>query len=310
MSFIPTIDFSRLSLSEFCIDWDAENVKTLCEKLDEAFRNVGFVFLTNFGIPDREVEDVFAVHDKFFEQPFEIKNAYRRPEKASGNDGYLAMKRERLDPTKPFDLKEAFQTTGVLETWPNKELEEKSMKFFSSCRDLGLRVMSAMGRGLKGLKDPDIFVKSHQLIGTSKSMTTLRVLHYPPLPPDDQIEPGQLRCGEHADYGSITLLFQDTMGGLQVKKSSGGYIDVPYVSGAVLVNLGSLMQRWTSDQYIAAKHRVLLPDDPVKRSQVRRSIAFFFQPDDDFVIECLDGSAKYEAITSKEFIDRKFTASY
>eukprot|EP00118_Oscarella_pearsei_P008256 m.41766 g.41766 ORF g.41766 m.41766 type:complete len:71 (+) comp33249_c0_seq4:355-567(+) len=70
------------------------------------------------------------------------------------------------------------------------------------------------------------------------------------------------------------------------------------------------MQQWTSDTYIAAKHRVLLPDDPVKRRQVRRSIAVFFHPDNDFVIECLDGSAKYEPITSKEFLDRKLAATY
>eukprot|EP00118_Oscarella_pearsei_P015423 m.139079 g.139079 ORF g.139079 m.139079 type:complete len:135 (+) comp38266_c0_seq8:90-494(+) len=111
MSFIPTIDFSRLSLSEFCIDWDAENVKTLCEKLDEAFRNVGFVFLTNFGIPDNEVKEIFSVYDKFFEQPFDVKNAHRRPEKI--NNGYVALKRERIDPTKPTDLKEAFQTNFI-----------------------------------------------------------------------------------------------------------------------------------------------------------------------------------------------------
>ena len=77
-----------------------------------------------------------------------------------------------------------------------------------------------------------------------------------------EIKPGQLRCGEHMDYGSITLLFQDPSGGLrvflggipclqsdkvfshfQVKRSDGGgYIDVPYIADAILVNLGALMQ--------------------------------------------------------------------
>ena len=54
------------------------------------------------------------------------------------------------------------------------------------------------------------------------------------------------------DYGSITLLFQDPSGGLQVKRSDGGYIDVPYMPDAVLVNLGVLMQQWTADGYVAA----------------------------------------------------------
>lgn len=106
------------------------------------------------------------------------------------------------------------------------------------------------------------------------SLTTLRLLYYPPLPANGADKPGQLRCGEHVDYGSITLLFQDPSGGLQVyactcswrkissvvrynandpqvKCTSGGYIDVPYQPDAVLVNLGALMQNWTSDIYKA-----------------------------------------------------------
>ena len=57
--------------------------------------------------------------------------------------------------------------------------------------------------------------------GSAKSFTAMRLLHYPPLPPDTVIKPGQLRCGEHVDYGSITLLFQDPTGGLQVGMGEG-----------------------------------------------------------------------------------------
>ena len=60
------------------------------------------------------------------------------------------------------------------------------------------------------------FVNCHKLCESSSNFTTGRVLHYPPLPAAMEIKPGQLRCGEHVDYGSITLLFQDPNGGLQV----------------------------------------------------------------------------------------------
>ena len=68
------------------------------------------------------------------------------------------------------------------------------------------------------VQDPQYFVKAHQKMGQgqSESYTTMRVLYYPPLPPSSEIKPGQLRCGEHVDYGSVTLLFQDPNGGLQV----------------------------------------------------------------------------------------------
>ena len=56
----------------------------------------------------------------------------------------------------------------------------------------------------------------HGCIGNADNATTLRLLYYPPLPEKSGIKPGQVRCGEHSDYGSITLLFQDDIGGLEV----------------------------------------------------------------------------------------------
>lgn len=66
------------------------------------------------------------------------------------------------------------------------------------------------------LKDPHWLSQVHGAIGTLDNATALRLLHYPPLPDKYNIKPGQVRCGEHSDYGSITLLFQDEIGGLEV----------------------------------------------------------------------------------------------
>lgn len=61
-------------------------------------------------------------------------------------------------------------------------------------------------------------MKAHKKVGKgpNENYSNIRVLHYPPIPPSDEILPGQIRCGEHVDYGSITLLFQDPGAGLQV----------------------------------------------------------------------------------------------
>ena len=56
----------------------------------------------------------------------------------------------------------------------------------------------------------------HGAIGTSENATALRLLYYPPLPDESTIKSEQVRCGEHSDYGSVTLLFQDSVGGLEV----------------------------------------------------------------------------------------------
>ena len=75
------------------------------------------------------------------------------------------------------------------------------------------------------LQDQQLFVNAHTKmgLGAKESFTTLRFLYYPPLPPTMDVKPGQLRCGEHVDYGSLTLLFQDLHGGLQV--SSHGNLE-------------------------------------------------------------------------------------
>ncbi len=59
----------------------------------------------------------------------------------------------------------------------------------------------------------------HRYIGMAENPSVLRLLYYPPLPEESNIKPGQVRCGEHSDYGTITLLFQDDVGGLEVKNS-------------------------------------------------------------------------------------------
>lgn len=66
------------------------------------------------------------------------------------------------------------------------------------------------------MQDPETFTSTHKAMETTKNCTTLRLLNYPGISKDAVIKPGQIRCGEHTDYGSITLLFQDDMPGLEV----------------------------------------------------------------------------------------------
>uniref|UniRef100_A0A3P9I6Y0 Fe2OG dioxygenase domain-containing protein n=1 Tax=Oryzias latipes TaxID=8090 RepID=A0A3P9I6Y0_ORYLA len=141
---------------------------------------------------------------------------------------------------------------------------------------------------------------------SNKNGTTLRALYYPPLNSENAKE-GQIRCGEHTDYGTFTLLFQGSEG-LQVCGRSGEFFPAPNIPGAILLNIADLLQRWTSDQYISVCHRVLLP--PVGDSCTRQSLAFFLHPDDEAVITCLDGSNKYPPITAEAHALKKLRDSY
>ena len=83
------------------------------------------------------------------------------------------------------------------------------------------------------------------------------MLHYPPVAQTPS--PGQLRAGEHSDYGSITLLLQDQIGGLEVRTRQGDWIAAPPIDDTIVVNVGDAMQRWTGDRLTSTPHRVTVP---------------------------------------------------
>src|SRR5690606_27719524 len=106
--------------------------------------------------------------------------------------------------------------------------------------------------------------------------------------------PHQLRCGTHSDFGSITLLFQDDGGGLQVKSPRGTFIDAKPIKGCGVVNAGDLLARWSNDTIKSTQHRVVEPrrreeieTDGTDHYPARYSIAYFCNPNNEAVIEVL-----------------------
>ncbi len=103
------------------------------------------------------------------------------------------------------------------------------------------------------------------------SMSSLRLLHYPPHPTADPAR--EVGCGAHTDWGLITILTQDTIGGLEIQLPSGEWIAAAPIPGSFIVNIGDMMARWTNDRYTSTPHRVL------NRSvHDRYSVAFFCDP--------------------------------
>uniref|UniRef100_A0A3Q2TLH6 Si:dkey-10o6.2 n=1 Tax=Fundulus heteroclitus TaxID=8078 RepID=A0A3Q2TLH6_FUNHE len=307
---IPVVDFGVYSLRKE--DATDEQLRTLGGELKRAFSQVGFLFFQNSGISEEEVERVMETSKRFFLQAEELKKPFTRKSFPNNpNHGWVALETERS-----LCVLWSNQVFSVLQKWPSSDavagFREIHTSFFQRCKELSLRVLRVMALSLD--LDPDVFLHAHRFIGSMFSTlsqsdengTTLRSLFYPPVK-SAMAKEGQLRCGEHSDYGSITLLFQGSEG-LQVCTRSGEFVSVPSVPGAVLVNIADLMQRWTSDQLVSVRHRVLLP--PVGDSSTRQSLAYFVQPDDEALITCCDGSDKYPPITGGDYLMQRFSESY
>ncbi|MEB3210480.1 MAG: 2-oxoglutarate and iron-dependent oxygenase domain-containing protein [Leptolyngbyaceae bacterium] len=312
---IPIIDFSPF------LDDDPEDKQKVAEAIYRACHEVGFMYLKNHGIPEEAIRKAFEQSQHFFALPLDEKKKIAWSNETS-NRGYVGMERERLDETKPGDLKEAFnvgrevspddlsddEQALVVNQWPDGQGDFKATisGFFETCAEAAQRVFRAFAIALH-MPEPYI-VDKHQSKGY-----TLRLLHYPPM--KELPKPGQIRAGAHSDYGTLTLLFQDDVGGLEVQTKSGEWMSAPCIPGTILINTGDLTQRWSNDVFRSTKHRVGLPK-PEKAGCDRYSIAFFCQPDADADIVCFpscqsdDNPPRYGPIKAGAYLLSRLQATY
>jgi isopenicillin N synthase-like dioxygenase len=244
---------------------------------------------------------------EFFEQPASFKERFGYTD-VDSNFGYQRVEGESLDPKAAPDLKEAFTMRGALlgadhTRFPSETFSATAREFFdaafASAREL-LRLVAA------SLELPDdFFVARHR-----GENVTLRFLHYPRNL--DARTASQLGAGAHTDYGSITLLFQDDVGGLELRDASDVWRGAPPIPGAIVVNAGDLMERWTNGRYRSTLHRVSRITGPVDRY----AIAMFVDPDSDVLVECLPSCrsarepARFPPITAGEHVRQKIAASH
>lgn len=307
-SLIPIIDFEKLSLHKTDDVILADDRLYVGNQIKEAFQTVGFCYLKNYGINHEIIDRYFETSRKFFSLPTEEKAKYART--TDRNFGWVSLERERLNPDRPADLKEAFNYIPTYDphVWSSTEFQESNVAIFAYCKRLLNRIFGALSVGLE--LGENFLRDAHKFIGKEGSSTTLRSLYYPPIPEGSSIKPGQIRLGEHSDYGSVTMLFQDEIGGLEVEVPGVGFVPATPIPDTLVLNIGDLMQRWTSDSLKATKHRVLIPEVELKRKTHRQSVAFFVHPDDDYVVKCLDGSNKYEPITGLDYLNYRFSVTY
>jgi isopenicillin N synthase-like dioxygenase len=309
--------------------------------ITNAFKTSGFVYLKDHGIPPSVVSRVFASSAGFFRRPQSQKDGlgWTTPQ---SNRGYVAIGREKLATLEETgemdvlrgsapDIKETMEigregVEGLPNQWPDhlddegKDFKETMLSFFGMCKDLHKQVMSAIALGMNL---PEHFFDDFVNDGDNN----LRLLHYPPVRKDVfKQNPNQVRAGEHSDYGSITLLFQDRHGGLQVRSPKGTFVDATPIPDTIVVNAGDLLARWSNDFIKSTRHRVIEPpkpegeyqDDTSNSYPARYSIAYFCNPNNNKLIEALPGTygeeinvtKKYADITAGDYLVQRLTATY
>ncbi|XP_076466872.1 uncharacterized protein LOC143298078 [Babylonia areolata] len=283
-------------------------VKKIARLVHDAICQHGFCYLANHHLPRTVLDNVLASSKRFFELDEKVKALYAR--QGMNSHGYIGVEKEKLNESRPeADLKEAFNfCPGEGKELPTEipDLDKDFKDMFHCCHVLAGRVLDLMGVALE-LEDPHLLSNSIRLAGHEGSFVTMRSLYYPPT---THLKEGQMQCSEHSDYGTITLLFQDDTGGLQILGKDDQYHDAPPVPGAVIVNVGDLLQRWTADKYPSTKHRVVVPPEAATQGRARQSLAFFCQPDHDTLITCLDGSDTYPPITSYDYVVGKIATTF
>jgi len=310
---IPVVDFSALSLDVTDADIDESSLISLSDRLIQVFSTVGFVYLSNTGVPKDEIQDAFKISKRFFELPASVKEQCKMKE--GETVGWVAPEKESTSAgVRPGDLKEAFSLSlrnTSRNYWPQglPEFESDMLRFYATCMRLAYRVLLAIAVGLK-LEDREFFIKCHYSTKCKPEHINmvLKTSYYPAIGDEVKIKDNQARLGEHTDFGTATLLFQDNAGGLQVQGIKGDWIDATPIEDTVIVNIADLLQRWTSDHLKSTPHRVLIPEDESIRKRARQSLVFFAYPDATTKVVCFNGSNKYPETDALEYLNQKMSA--
>lgn len=272
-----------------------------------ACRDIGFFYVRNHGVPDDAIRAAREVARQFFDLPDE-----RKMQLVCGHGfGYDPPGKQALEPGTPPDLKDSFLMVAPPQKraddvpWPDElpAFRWKLEAYQAHLQTLGQHLMRCIALSLD--LPEDYFDEACEAPNCA-----IPVLHYPPRPPGALSN--QIGAGAHTDWGAITMLHQDEIGGLEVLNADGEWIEATPIEGTFVINLGDLIRRWTNDRYRSTTHRVVhnAADRP------RFSMSAFFSPRDDYPVRCLptcreEGEAPhYPACSVDEHFQEMMRRSY
>jgi len=264
-------------------------------------------------LPDTLVDGAEAASRAFFALPDEVKRRYH-VEGGAGQRGYTPFGIETAKGADHYDLKEFWHVGRDLppghpdaavmppNLWPDEVPGFRSNVggLFNALDDLGKRVLRAVARHLD---QPVDFFDAPVADGNS----VLRLLHYPPV----LAGASGIRAGAHEDINVITLLLGAEEAGLQVLDRDGKWLDINPPKGAVVCNIGDMLQRLTNHVLPSTSHRVINPA-PERASHARYSMPFFLHFAPNYLIKILPNCVNDERpdryptpITSNEYLNER-----
>ncbi|KAK1417476.1 hypothetical protein QVD17_26604 [Tagetes erecta] len=279
---IPQIDLSPLTNSSPAIR------DQLVGEVRDACRNWGFFQVINHGVPLESREKLMSAAKRFFDQPVDDKRKVRRDE--ANPQGYYDTEHTKnvRDWKEVFDISVAVPTkmyasheadddrlTEYRNRWPKHppELRAACEEYIKDVQQLAYKLLELISLSL------NLPAKRLEPFFSNGQTSFMRLNHYPPCPAPDLA----LGVGRHKDAIAMTILAQDDVGGLEVKrKTDGEWIFVKPTPNSFIINVGDIIQVWSNDRYESVEHRVIL-----NSTKERFSIPFFLSPSYKTVVEPL-----------------------
>ena len=264
-------------------------------RIHQACLDWGFFVATGHGLDD-QMAAAFDVARRFFAQPQATKEATPR----TNRYGFVPLRELAIDDSRASDHTEyldmGLHDEVALPDVPG--LAHAVRTYQAAALGVGEVLLRAIAQQLGA--GPSFFADLMH-----DPQCRLRFLHYPPVQPDEHgVLP--VPTTAHTDYGALTLLATDGVPGLEVKPKGRGWSPVAAPAGALVVNLGDMLRRWTNDRYQSTPHRVVGP-----ASGDRISIPFFVNPDPATVVTAIpacvtdDRPRIYGPITAGEFLAQR-----
>ncbi len=305
-SSVPVVD---------CAQWrDPTQRENFVQTVGDALRDVGFFALVGHGIPSELIREAYGTIQAFFELSEPTKLRYEDPA-VRGQRGFVSFGREHAkDQTLP-DLKEFWHvgrdvTSGsppqgwIPNVWPTEvpAFRPTIQQLYHQLEACALDLLSAIGLYLQEEESPDWLQQT--AVGGN---TILRLIHYPPIPPDAPVQ--SLRAAPHEDINLITLLCESTASGLEILGRDGSWIPVEAPPGQIIVDAGDMLQHLTNGLLKSTTHRVVNPDDSRER---RFSMPFFVHPRSEVdltprphSVQRTGGIPRYEPLTAGAFLTQR-----